>query len=70
MTTAGLVQQEAQRQIQDLRTLYRSARRLAVTEDLVEALFQNVADDLVSAISLKRVLALSVSYTHLTLPTN
>ncbi len=58
MTTAGLLRQEPHKQVQDLRTLYRSALRLAGTDDLVEALFQIVADDLVTAISLKRVLAL------------
>jgi PAS domain S-box-containing protein len=58
MTTVGLLRQEPHKQVQDLRTLYRSALRLAGTDDLVEALFQIVADDLVTAISLKRVLAL------------
>jgi PAS domain S-box-containing protein len=58
MTTAGLLRQEPHKQIQDLRTLYRSALRLAKTDDLVEALFQIVADDLVTSISMKRVLAL------------
>ncbi len=58
MTTAGLLRQELHKQVQDLRTLYRSTLRLAVTDDLVEALFQIVADDLIMSTSLKRVLAL------------
>jgi hypothetical protein len=58
MTTAGLLRQEPHKQVQDLRTLYRSALRLAKTDDLVETLFQFVADDLIMSTSLKRVLAL------------
>ncbi len=45
------------KQIRDLRVLYRSALRLASTHDL-NALFQIVADDLVRATSLERVLVL------------
>lgn len=59
MTTAGLLQQDPHnKQVQDLRTLYRSALRLAGTDDLVEALFQSIADDLIMSTSLKRVVAL------------
>ncbi len=58
MNKTGFLKQAPHRQLEDLRTLYRSALRLSESDDLIEALFQIVADDLVSAISLKRVLVL------------
>ncbi len=57
MTEQELSSQVLLKQVKDLRVLYRSALRLASTHDL-NALFQIVADDLVRATSLKRVLVL------------
>jgi len=58
MNKTGLLKQSPHGQLEDLRTLYRSALRLSESDDLIEAMFQIVADDLFSAVSLKRVLAL------------